>query len=43
MTMAPNELYQRARLSWLELLNLAVKLFIIGEAEKNPVCPPNMG
>lgn len=35
MTMAPNELYQRARLSWLELLNLAVKLFILSKAETN--------
>lgn len=31
--MAPHELYQRARLSWLELLDLAIKLFIIGETE----------
>ncbi|KAI3392932.1 hypothetical protein diail_4981 [Diaporthe ilicicola] len=27
--MAPQGLYQRARLSWLEILNLAIKLFII--------------
>lgn len=31
--MAPHELYQRARLSWLGLLNLAIKLFIISEAK----------
>lgn len=31
--MAPQELYQRARLSWLGFLSLAIKLFIISEAK----------
>lgn len=31
--MTPPELYHRARLSWLELLSLVIKLFIISEPE----------